>query len=305
MNARTAAVLILVLSALSACSAEAPPAAPAAVTSAAAAPGSAPPSSAAPPAAKKAPSRAFTVKTVKLKLSNGKDRPLPTTVWYPTGDGPFPLVLFSHGLTSEPAAYVSVLEEWAKAGFVVAAPAYPHTSYGVKDLDPVDIINQPGDATKVITEVLARNDTSGDVLAGKIDPARIGAAGHSAGGITTVGLFSGSRDDRLIAGVVLAGRQVLPVPFYGTPAPMLFVHGKLDKTVPFADGQKAYDAVPWPKALMSVTQGGHVAITKDFGPVINTTTDFLRYALYGDDKAKDRLTADATKGGRATLDDRL
>jgi fermentation-respiration switch protein FrsA (DUF1100 family) len=86
---------------------------------------------------------------------------------------------------------------------------------------------------------------------------------------------------------------------------MLFVHGKLDKTVPFADGQKAYAAVPWPKALMSVTKGGHVAITKDFDPVINTTTDFLRYALYGDADAKDRLKADATKGGRATFDNQL
>ena len=116
--------------------------------------------------------------------------------------------------------------------------------------------------------MLALNDKPGDKLSGKIDPTRIAAAGHSAGGITTVGLFSGSRDDRLVAGIVLSGRLGLPVPFYGKPAPMLFVHGKLDKTVPFAEGLAAFNAVPWPKAMMSVTKGGHVAITKDFAPVL-------------------------------------
>jgi fermentation-respiration switch protein FrsA (DUF1100 family) len=302
VNRRTAVMVALALTvtgAISACSADDPPAV--------STPPSAPaPSSAPAPIGGTAPDREFAVGTLKLKFSNGKGRPLPTTVWYPAdGDGPFPLILFSHGLTSEPAAYESLLSEWAEAGFIVAAPAYPYTSYGVKKTDPVDIINQPADATEVITRMLALNDEPGDKLSGKIDATKIAAAGHSAGGITTVGLFSGSRDDRLVAGIVLSGRQGLPVPFYGKPAPMLFVHGKLDETVPFAQGLTAFNAVPWPKAMMSVTRGGHVALTKDFGPVVNTTTDFLRYALYGDTDAKERLKADATKGGRATLDDKL
>jgi dienelactone hydrolase len=253
-----------------------------------------------------APRESFEIKSRELDLSRGADRPLPTTVWYPAeGAGPFPLVLFSHGLTSEPGAYASVLRAWARAGFVVAAPAYPHTSYRVRDFDPVDVINQPSDASAVITRMLALNDKAGDPLRGRIDTARIAAAGHSAGGITTIGLFSGNRDDRLSAGIVLSGRRVLPVPFSGAPAPILFVHGKLDKTVKYAEGLAAFDAVPWPKAMMAVTKGGHVAITKDFDPVIATTTDFLRYGLYGDAEARKRLGRDATRGGRATLTDRL
>jgi fermentation-respiration switch protein FrsA (DUF1100 family) len=299
---RTPALLILALAALTACSST--DAAPA--TTAPSAPVSAVPSAvlSAPPAG--APARDFAVETRKLSFARGADRPLPTTVWYPAdGDGPFPLVLFSHGLTSEPSAYAVVLKAWARAGFIVAAPAYPHTSYRVKKLDPLDIVNQPADASEVITRMLALNDKDGDPFRGKIDTARVGAAGHSAGGITTVGMFSGNRDDRLKAGIVLAGRLGLPVPFYGSPAPMLFVHGKLDQTVKYAEGLAAFDAVPWPKAMMTVTKGGHVAITKDFGPVIATTTDFLRYGLYGDAAARERLKADATRGGRATFDDEL
>jgi dienelactone hydrolase len=254
----------------------------------------------------RAPERRFEVATRELSFDNGRDRPLPTTVWYPRdGAGPFPLILFSHGLTSEPGAYATVLRAWARAGFVVAAPTYPYTSYGAEKLNPLDIVNQPADASAVITRMLALDDRAGDPLKGRIDSRRIAAAGHSAGGITTIGMFSTTRDERLTAGIVLSGRQVLPVPYSGPPAPMLFVHGKLDRTVRYAEGLAAFDAVPWPKAMMAVTEGGHVAITKDFPPVIATTTDFLRYALYGDPDARERLKDDATKGGRATLTDDL
>jgi fermentation-respiration switch protein FrsA (DUF1100 family) len=247
-----------------------------------------------------APAEALDVATKEMDFRRGRDRPLPTTVWYPTeGDKPFPLIVFSHGLTSEPSAYESVLRPWAEAGFVVAAPTFPHTHYRTKDFDALDVINQPADVSEVITRMLATDSS------GLIDPDRIAAAGHSAGGITTIGLFSGNRDDRLKAGVVLSGRLVLNLPFTGDAAPMLFVHGKLDKTVAYSDGLAAFNAVPWPKAMMAVTKGGHVAITKDFEPVIATTTDFLRYALYGDTAAKNRLSSDATEGKRATLIDKL
>jgi dienelactone hydrolase len=259
------------------------------------------------PPAGRAPTAAFVVEERRLTFSRGKARPLVTTVWYPARSegGPFPLVLFSHGLMSEPSAYASILIAWARAGFVVAAPAYPHTSYGVPDFDAVDVINQPADASYVITQMVALNTRAGDPLRGRIDTARIAAAGHSAGGITTIGMFSGNRDDRLVAGIVLAGERVLSVPFSGPPAPMLFVHGKLDDIITYAHGLAAFTAVPWSRALMSVTNGGHVAITKDFAPVIATTTDFLRWSLYGDAAAKARLRSDATRRGVATFTDEL
>jgi dienelactone hydrolase len=240
-----------------------------------------------------------------VRFSRGADRPLPTTVWYPDAPGPFPLVLFSHGLTSEPSAYAALLMAWARAGFVVAAPAYPHTSQGVADYDAVDVVNQPVDASYVISRMLALNTAAGDPLRGRIDTGRIAAAGHSAGGITTIGMFTGNRDDRLAAGIVLAGRELFDVPFTGRPAALLFVHGKLDTTVSYASGLAAFRAVPWSRAMLTVTRGGHVAITQNFGPVIATTTDFLRWSLYGDAAAKGRLRSDATQRGVATWTDQL
>jgi dienelactone hydrolase len=288
MGRRTVALLIVAAcaaGALSSCSAE-PRRVPATT-----------PSSTAPSAvptkapATKAPAKAFPVKTRKLQLSRGAERPLPTTVWYPaTGTGPFPVIVFSHGLTARPADYADFLKRWARAGFVVAAPAYPHTSAGVADFNVIDLLNQPADASYVLTQVLALNGKAGDPLRGRLDRGQVAAAGHSGGGITTLGMLSGTHDDRLTAAVVLAGRQVLPGTFTGTAVPVLFVHGKLDRTVRYAEGLAAFRAVPWPKGMLTLPSAGHVVTSgAEFDLVADATTDFWRWRLYGDAAAGRRL----------------
>ncbi|GAA0802556.1 alpha/beta hydrolase family protein [Spirilliplanes yamanashiensis] len=261
-----------------------------------------------------APATAFAVGTRTIEHWRTPDRRLPLTVWYPAtrdGDGApvaegrFPLVVFSHGLTSQPQAYSVLILPWVRAGFVVAGAAYPYTSYGVEDYRPIDIVNQPADVSFLISEMIKLDTAAGDPLAGKLAVDRIAAAGHSGGGITTVGLFSGQRDTRLKAGVVLAGTDLLSAPFSGDPAPMLFVHGKKDRTVAYAAGRTVYRAVPWSRAMLSITNGGHLNNGGDFDAVALTTTDFLRWSLYGDTAARARLAKDAATGGVATFDDEL
>jgi prepilin-type processing-associated H-X9-DG protein len=249
-----------------------------------------------------APTEPLAVRTERLSLARGSDRPLPTTIWRPKTQSKtetaYPLILFSHGLNSTPRAYTELLTTWARAGFVIAAPAYPHTSAGASSYNPVDVFNQPADAGYVLTQVLKH-------LGSTVDAHQIAAAGHSAGGVTTLGLFSGNRDDRLKAGVVLAGRQIITTPLSGPAVPLLFVHGKRDRTVAYADGHAAYDAVTWPKAFLTVTNGGHVATGAELDVVAATSTDFWRWSLYGDAAAKSRIPGDATRGRLATLADHL
>jgi dienelactone hydrolase len=261
-----------------------------------------------------APARAFAVGKRVRQFSRGADRPLPTTVWYPaTGAAPavpapaddapaaagrFPLVLFSHGLTAQPGDYAAMLARWAQAGFVVAGPTYPRTSYGAADFSAPDIVNQPRDASSVLDSLLA----PGEPLATIIDPDRIGAAGHSAGGITTVGLFSAHRDERLKAGVVLAGTDFQGVPFRGPSAAMLFVHGRKDDAVTYRAGRAVFEAVPWSRAMLSITDGGHVTRAADFEATTATSTEFLRWALYGDAGARARIPAAARTRDVATLE---
>jgi len=261
-----------------------------------------------------APASPFAVGKRVFEFSRGADRPLPTTVWYPaTGEAPaspdpaddarvatgrYPVVLFSHGLTSQPADYEAMLARWAQAGFVVAGPTYPHTSYGATDFDSSDIVNQPADASAVLDALLALSDP----LRGILDEDLLAAAGHSGGGITTAGLFSARRDERLKAGVILAGTDFQGGPFTGTSAALLFVHGRKDKTVAYRAGHAVFEAVPWSRAMLSITDGGHVTQAGDFEATTATSTEFLRWALYGDVAARGRIPAAAQTGEVATLE---
>lgn len=271
------------------------------------------------PPAGTAPTQAFAVGQRDFPFARG-DRALPTRVWYPaagpapvTGPSPadgappapgrFPVIVFSHGLTSLPEDYAPLLARWAQAGFVVAGPAYPHTTRGARPFDPNDVINQPADASHVLDQMLALG--SGDPLRPILDQDRLAAAGHSAGGITTVGLFSKDRDQRLKAGFVMAGSDFLGAPFAGPPAAMLFVHGKKDATVVYDAGHTVFQAVPWSRALLSITDGGHVITGASFETITQTATEFWRWALYGDAAAKGRVPAAAAVQHVATLADQL
>jgi dienelactone hydrolase len=261
------------------------------------------------PVAGTAPRRPFAAGRRDFAFDRGADRPLPTRVWYPSADGTapaagtFPLVVFSHGLQSQPDDYAAMLTRWARAGFVVAAPIYPHTSYGTAALNVYDIVNQPADASAVLTRMLALNGTA-DPLAGHLDPDRLAAAGHSAGAITTTGMFSADRDPRLTAGIVLAGTDFRGVPFTGPPAAMLFVHGRQDDTVAYGAGHTVYQAVPWSRAMLSVNAGHQVA-SGSIEAVTRTSIQFLRWSLYGDPAGKRRIRSAAATGDVATLEDQL
>jgi dienelactone hydrolase len=255
-----------------------------------------------------APARTYPVGWRILPFSRGP-RPLPTTVWYPAtaaGDdtavafGRFPALVFSHGLDATPDMYASIAARFVRAGIVVAAPRYPHTARGVAEYQPADLVNQPADASSVLDQLLSRSP-----LARSVDPARLGAGGHSGGGITTSGLFSSHRDRRLKAGVILAGTDFQAQPFAGPAAAMLFVHGTDDDTVSWRAGHTVFEAVPWSRAFLSIDGGGHSLDSRDFDVATGTATEFLRWSLFGDAAAKARIPSAATVDGIATLTDQL
>ncbi|WP_432986076.1 alpha/beta hydrolase family protein [Dactylosporangium sp. CA-233914] len=217
-------------------------------------------------------------------------RALRTLVWTPDHPGHYPAVVFSHGLNGTPEEFAPLLKSWAEAGFVVIAPAYPHTTRGAADFDVLDVLNQPADASFVLGKVLS------GPLGQRVDAKRLAAAGHSAGAITTVGLFTAGRDPRLRAGVVLAGSGLgVGTAFSGTPAALLFVHGDADPLVSYESGKATYDLVPWAKAMLTIPGGNHndPFLSPDnpaFQTVAESTLEFLRLELYGDQAARAAFT---------------
>jgi fermentation-respiration switch protein FrsA (DUF1100 family) len=236
-------------------------------------------------------------------------RRLPTTIWYPaTGQGPFPVVAFSHGVLSTASTYDELLAAWASAGFIVLGPTFPLTNHDVETVY-VDILNQPADVSFALTATLALNTTTGDDLEGRIDTEHIAAAGHSGGAVTTIGLLNNCcADDRITAAIVMAGTLTgFGGSFEAPGVPALFLHGTADDTVPFTDGRAAYQAYPGPKAFISLLGGVHPGPYNDkpedthFSTVLATTTDFLCWSLAGDGTALAAMQQAAGKTGVAEL----
>ena len=268
--------------------------------------------------------------------SGKPSRTLPVRVWYPavapnaesardddfasiadpspqfdappaTGSGPFPLIVFSHGLGALPAMYGDLLSSWASAGFVVAAPAFPLSNQDAPGgADAGDVSNQPGDVSAVITEAIRLSSTAeGRALAGMIDAERVGVAGHSNGGITTAGIIGQSccHDSRVDAAIIIAGTsQLFPGGTFDwtqTP-PLLIVHGENDTLIPIDEGRRIFNNARTPKGLFTVLGGDHTTYvlrdSKAFPITAKATLDFWKGYLKADTAAIVQLPSDQQDG---------
>lgn len=208
-------------------------------------------------------------------------RALPTLILYPERNAHdrhhYPLIVFSHGFTATGPAYEPLLRKWAAEGYVIAAPTFPLSNGGAPGgPDLFDYVNQPGDVSLVITQMLALDHNRSSPLFGNIDTQYVGVAGHSLGAITTLGVAYNSccRDPRIDAAVPISGIE-LPFPngsfFTGPAVPLLLVHGTSDGTVPYQASVNAYaDARP-PKFFLTLTGAPHTPFFGVWEPAIDTT----------------------------------
>lgn len=250
------------------------------------------------------------------------DRTLVTTIWYPAqggasattpiqgaapdrSSGPYPLIVFGHGLGATPQVYEGLLSRWAAAGFVVAAPRFPLTSSNAPGgLNPNDVFSQPKDVSYVITSVVKDSALSTGTLSGLVAPHEVGVAGHSEGAITTLGFFNSCcRDARIKAAEVLDGDpEAYPSGKYhfGGDPPLLVVHGTTDALLPFSQMVGVYNSAKGPKGLLALEGADHVSwlapSSKWINSAVKTTTDFFDAYLRNDKSALNRIVADGQPG---------
>lgn len=234
-------------------------------------------------------------------------RTIPLLVLAPAGDGPFPIVVFAHGVNSSGPAYETFLTRIAEAGYVVVAPTFP-LSNG-PDGQIFDYTNQPGDVYFALDAVVARAEDPDDPLSGRVDGDVVALAGHSLGAMTTVGaaFHSCCADPRVDAAVLLSGVEP---PFPGgdydarPPTPLLLAHGALDPTIGIAGSEGLAAVATGPVAFLRFPAGSHSDIlVNEAGELLATAMIawFDRWLL-GDAGGLEVLPPAVEASGIATLE---
>lgn len=240
------------------------------------------------------------------------ERILETTIYLPDGNGPHPLIVFSHGLNGHPDKFSNLLSAWARAGYVVAAPAFPTTNDHVPGAPQNYTVasGQPADVSFVLDQVLALAADTSSRLHGRIDTDHIGAGGLSLGGGTTYSVvFSRCcRDPRFTAAEVLAGALF---PLAGEMdldghVPLLIAHGDADPALDHHFAEEAFARAAPPVWFVTLLGANHAPpFENDVTPYDETverfTTDFWDATIGGDPTAWSRFDTDAAVPGLTTL----
>jgi dienelactone hydrolase len=242
-----------------------------------------------------------TSRSIELPNGTSEPRTLLTYVRYPAlgppgktdlpnapaagADGPFPLVVFGHGFAVTPTLYARLLQSWARAGYVVAAPVFPlENANAPGGPNESDLVNQPADIRFVISRMLAASSAGSGPLAGLLDPTGIAVAGQSDGGDTALAVAYDLRfrDPRVSAAVILSGAEIPGIGGFAFPPgspPLLATQGTADTVNPPSSTNEFFDAAPRPKYLLSLIGAEHLPPYSDEQPqleiVEHVTTAFL------------------------------
>jgi predicted dienelactone hydrolase len=196
-----------------------------------------------------------------------RSRPTPAKIYYPAaGKGPFPIVLFSHGLgrSREDCAYLGM--HWAGRGYVAVFVQHVGSDEAVwrgkvqplKHLkeayeDPATMRNRTQDMRFALDQLMRLPKS--DSLAARLDFTRIGAAGFDLGAETALALAGQLlpdgrivRDPRISAVIAMSppvslGSMPLEITYGGINVPCLYMRGSEDDGI--VGATKAYQR-RWP-----------------------------------------------------------
>lgn len=188
-------------------------------------------------------------------------RDLPVRLTWPRAGGPWPVVVFSHGLGGSREGYEPLVGHWAAHGFLVIQPTHPDSlalrtpAERARLRDPEELLNDPTIASAwrerraEIGRVLDRLDELARAAGfdpSLVDRERVGVGGHSfgahtamlAGGLSLSG--PGGRvtfhdpEERADAILLISpqgtGAGITPASFAGIDRPTLMVTGSEDRS---------------------------------------------------------------------------
>jgi pimeloyl-ACP methyl ester carboxylesterase len=194
----------------------------------------------------------LTSKNVSAPFTTDAYRDVPASA-----EGPFPLVVFSHGVGAyrEQSSFLTThLASW---GFVVTSPDFLERGLGSMLGVPVatprtddDIVNAAVVATRAAFPETVRKG-------------KIAIVGHSAGGGTAIQYARHSNVLTYIAmsaGPFAFGSRAAPVP---AKKPSMYITGRQDGLAKFSRVATAYKTVPAPKRFIAIDGSGHLTALTD------------------------------------------
>lgn len=207
--------------------------------------------------------------TIRYEGSDAKVRERSVLFWYPTEAaakefnyrgqigfvsenadvtrGKHPVILFSHGFLGMPDQSIFLTEGLARQGYIVAAIGHsdgllakrdkpiPPPNFGdAKSWTEDKFRDRREDVVALLDHLLAESQRDDSTWSGRMNAAAVGAAGHSLGGYTALGLIGGwekSTEQRIKAALVwspYAAPYLTQGNLTGVTVPVMFQGGTLD-----------------------------------------------------------------------------
>lgn len=178
-----------------------------------------------------------------------------------SGDGPFPLVIFSHGAASFRLQSTELTTHLASWGFVVISPDYLERGLAsVLGAPPAAPRPDTVVANEAIEAVKAANLEPGGLLEGTVDGTKVYPTGHSAGGGTSLRLLQRSDVDAIVP--MASGISLLSI-IQGTAPPLpagksiMWLAARNDGIASIDNVRTGFDYTPGEKKLVELGGSGH------------------------------------------------
>lgn len=298
----------------------------------------------------------FAVGVMTVTIDEASDRPLTVDVWFPiddetdrteaeytflpgifyrspnavdatfdeiSADGPFPLILYSHGSGGQRFIHSNYTETLASHGHIVVAADHTGNTL-VESLVGTggDLVSsasaRPGDIDSLLDAALGteQDTTLSQALAPSLSDDSVVITGHSLGGFTSYASIAGLEtdnitvpaDDRLGAVIALApaaAEELLPDDVLArVDVPQLIIVGSDDKTTPVDPNVERLWALTGgsPTYRVELEAGEHLTFTDmcdyvTFLPELGTVPDFITTEL--DNRTVDGCSAEDMPIARA------